>query len=379
MKFHSLLSLQLLSLMAFHSCQSSKGVDMEKMERKEIEMLQMLRTDAFYTEEETDQESGTYYDSLTNWVLTDTATFSYPFTRSIENGNLTIADSDDRCLRFYSWDTEQGGSMTMWGNLIQFRSGQDVKAVHQSIDRQLHPDAQFDEFDFGSYIDTIYTFPCANGSKLYLAESYSSMSGNYSANYLLAMRIQDGNLVSAPCFVRQGKRTDQIGLEHSVASWYFIANLGEGWDWIFRYDQEAQNLYVASTDSMETLIDRYDIYHFNGSDFIYQKTGGPFWLYPELREYQRLELLFKTKDYMIRIDNLDGETMRYTSWKSTQQMSDVPQVVLTGEYNEEENTFLFSQGSYNYAVTLEPNVCLKVLHHGEVILQQKQETQTDGN
>lgn len=70
-----------------------------------------------------------------------------------------------------------------------------------------------------------------------------------------------------------------VGLEHTAADWYFLANLGEGWDWLFQFDPKAQNLYVATTDSMSSITDRYDIYHFNGMDFVYQKTGAPFCKY----------------------------------------------------------------------------------------------------
>ena len=51
-------------------------------------------------------------------------------------------------------------------------------------------------------------------------------------------------------------------------------------------------------------------------------------------------------DYQVFIDielsifNL----LRYASWKSTQQMSDTPELVLNGSYVEKDNTFLFSKG-----------------------------------
>lgn len=131
---------------------------------------------------------------------------------------------------------------------------------------------------------------------------------------------------------------------------------------------------MATTDSMSSITDRYDIYHFNGTNFVYQKTGAPFWLQPQLHHYQRLELFFRTKDYIIRIDKLDEETMRYASWKSTQQMSDTPELVLTGSYVEKDNTFLFSKGSYRYVVTMGDKATLKVQHNGKTILQQTQET-----
>ena len=63
--------------------------------------------------------------------------------------------------------------MICWGNLIQYRSGTEIKAVHQSLDMLLHPDGEHDEIDFGSYIDTIYTYPCTDGSKLYMVDDIS--------------------------------------------------------------------------------------------------------------------------------------------------------------------------------------------------------------
>lgn len=375
MRAYPLLYLSLFSFVTILACKPSRTTQAEKMKEMEKKELKMLEDSQPKSEEEAiENYFGPSHDGLINWVLTDTATFSYPFTRSIEKEYVTIATSDDKCLRIYSWNTGEGGTMICWGNLIQYRNGKEIKAVRQSLDMLLHPDGEHDEMDYGSYIDTIYTYPCTDGSNLYMVDDYFRISGNYSANSLVAMRIKDGKLVSAPCFVRHGKRTDTVGFEHTIADWYFLANMGEGWDWLFRYDEETQNLYVATTDSMNSITDRYDIYHFNGTDFVYQKTGAPFWLNPQLQDYKRLELFFKTKDYMIRIDNLDGETMRYASWKRSQQMSDTPELVLTGSFVEKDNTFLFSKGSYQYVVTMDHKATLKVQHNGKTILQQTQET-----
>ena len=257
MKAYSLLYLSLCSLVTLYACQSSHTTQMEKKE------LKMLEDSQPKSEEEAFENFYTpSHEGLINWVLTDTATFSHPFTQSIEKEYVTIATSDDKCLRIYSWNTGEGGTMICWGNLIQYRSGTEIKAVHQSLDMLLHPDGEHDEIDFGSYIDTIYTYPCTDGSKLYMVDDYFRISSNYSANSLVAMRIKDGNLVSAPCFVRHGKRSDTIGFEHSIADWYFLANLGEGWDWLFQYDKKAQNLYIATTDSMNCIFRRIPVQHF---------------------------------------------------------------------------------------------------------------------
>ena len=51
-----------------------------------------------------------------------------------------------------------------------------------------------------------------------------------------------------------------------------------------------------------------------------------------------------------------------------------PELVLTGNFVEKDNTFLFSKGSYQYVVTMDHKATLKVQHNGRAILQQTQET-----
>ena len=361
MKAYSLLYLSLCSLVTLYACQSSHTTQMEKKE------LKMLEDSQPKSEEEAFENFYTpSHEALINWVLTDTATFSHPFTQSIKKEYVTIATSDDKCLRIYSWNTGEGGTMICWGNLIQYRSGTEIKAVHQSLDMLLHPDGEHDEIDFGSYIDTIYTYPCTDGSKLYMVDDYFRISSNYSANSLVAMRIKDGNLVSAPCFVRHGKRSDTIGFERSIADWYFLANLGEGWDWLFQYDKKAQNLYVATTDSMNCIFRPIRHLPFQWHRFCLSENRSSFLAASSVTPLPTTGTnFFRTKDYIIRIDNLDGETMRYASWKSTQQMSDTPELVLNGNYVEKDNTFLFSKGSYRYVVTMGDKATLKVQHNGK--------------
>lgn len=79
MKAYSLLYLSLCSLVTLYACQSSHTTQMEKKE------LKMLEDSQPKSEEEAFENFYTpSHEGLINWVLTDTATFSYPFTQSIE-------------------------------------------------------------------------------------------------------------------------------------------------------------------------------------------------------------------------------------------------------------------------------------------------------
>ena len=108
MKTKSLLYLSLFSIVTFCACKPSHTPQTEK---KETEITQQTppNEDNQATEEVVVEE-----ESM--------ETFSDSLVQSIENKNVTIANSDDKCLRIYSWDTGQGGTMIQWSNLIQYRS-----------------------------------------------------------------------------------------------------------------------------------------------------------------------------------------------------------------------------------------------------------------
>ena len=78
MKAYSLLYLSLCSLVTLYACQSSHTTQMEKKE------LKMLEDSQPKSEEEAFENFYTpSHEALINWVLTDTATFSHPFTQPL--------------------------------------------------------------------------------------------------------------------------------------------------------------------------------------------------------------------------------------------------------------------------------------------------------
>ena len=265
MKAYSLLYLSLCSLVILYACQSSHTTQMEKKE------LKMLEDSQPKSEEEAFENFYTpSHEALINWVLTDTATFSHPFTQSIKKEYVTIATSDDKCLRIYSWNTGEGGTMICWGNLIQYRSGTEIKAVHQSLDMLLHPDGEHDEIDFGSYIDTIYTYPCTDGSKTVhgrrLFQDIQQLLRQFPGGYA------DKRWKSRQCpLLRTPRQTlRHHRLEHSIADWYFLpiwAKDGTG----FPIRQESTKPVCSHHRQHELHSDRYDIYHFNGTDLSIRK------------------------------------------------------------------------------------------------------------
>lgn len=345
------------------------------MEQKEKEMLSASNPVTYYSDSvEYEDYAMSDRQPLIDWVLKDTATLSYPFTQTCAEGYAHIATSDDGKLRIYSWDTGEGGTMICWGNLIQYRSGKEVLSFHASLDKVLHPEETGEYLSFGGYVETITTIPTHDGEAIYLIQDYFRESSNLGATSVIALRIREGRLVEDSCFVTGDGPASQLGVEHTIADWYYTTNQGDGWDWLFRYDKDKQEIYIPKTDELQTLTDRYDVYRFDGERFAFVRTDGPYWLYPGLRAYERLLLMFETPHFRIRIDRLDDGRLRYASWSKEDPMDTKPALVLTGG-KETDYTYDFENGSYRYVVhSYETRAELELYQDGERLLSEEQET-----
>lgn len=310
---------------------------------------------------------------LVDWVKQDTSTLTHPFSESIKSGYVKVATSSDGKLRVYSWDTGNGGTMIWWANIIQYKYGKEVMTFAKSLYGVMHPEKSDEmEIDYGSHIDTILTVPTHSGDAIYLVEDYFRESSNLGYTSLQAICIKNGKLEEAPVFEAADGLHNSIGNEHTIADWYFVANMGEGWDWTFSYDTENKELYVATVDDMQCYTDQYDIYRFENDRFVYKRTSGPSWLNPELRTFKRLELLFETDNYIIRIDRMHDDKLRYASWKVGEKPLAKPDLVLYGG-KESEYKLSFINGNYTYNIHLEEGSnMLEITHKGIVILESKQ-------
>lgn len=143
-------------------------------------------------------------------------------------------------------------------------------------------------------------------------------------------------------------------VNYCISDWYFTTN-GEGYDWMYEFDKDNGNIYVPISDSEMT--DRYLLYHFDGKRFVKKGEVGHRGLHPSLQRYKRLLSYFKTKDYIIRVDQLDDDNLRYSSWKSNAELSEKPELVIVGGHvlksnndNSIENSYLFINEGVKYVV-----------------------------
>lgn len=328
-------------------------------------------------EQETDEDNEWYkrqraldhiYEEITDWILTDTGTFSYDFCRFREESIMTAHTSPDGNLRIYTWDTGRGGTMICWDNIIQLRENGKIKAYHSSLYHHCFPDdPDYEpENDYASAVVGITQHTLGKGKTLYMVENNFREWSNMSYSSLEAYAIQNGRLAPQEVFHKDNETTYYIGMEHTNSDWYFNANYGEGWDWLFRFNPADSCIY-AMREEENRLLDRYDTYRLTNGQFIYQSEKGPFWLHPSVRHFRQLAVLFQVKGFRIRIDNIDNGTFRYTAWNSNQLMSDKPELVIQ-EGKMKNDAFIFHNGAFTYKVSIREDEYRLIVYKGSKIV-----------
>lgn len=359
-----------LGLMGMTSCSTQTDEKrLAEYTRREVEFRKGL--------EESWEKRDKVNRDFAKWLLKDTCTYYYDFpslTDSLET--ITIATSDDGKVRIYSWDTWMGGTMIDWDNVIQYRSADDkLKTFDGCVwDIEKTSGDEEDEGDFGCYTKAIYSFQRKDGQTIYVTDSYFRESSMYGFNTLDAFCISDGKLQSVTDAFVTPDRTmkSDVGAEYIIPSWYFLTD-GKGWDWVFSLDKETQTFYVPVTGEEEIpdcMTDQYDLYKFNGHQFVYIGRDGGYWLHPSLRKFDRLCSLFKSGKYLIRVDELQDGSYRYVSWSGTEDMLQKPDLVIeNGVFDEHNRCYSFVNGDYKYRLLeQEKKDKLEVYHKNKRIL-----------
>ena len=159
-----------------------------------------------------------------------------------------------------------------------------------------------------------------------------------------------------------GTNLDDGGLpdvNYNIVDWSDITN-GEGFDWIYEYEKEERNIYVPLSEGEmgpRQMTDRYLLYHFDGKRFVKKGEVGHRGIHPSVQQYKRLLCFFKTKDYVIRVDQMADGALRYASWKSNMSLSEKPDLVIMGgrmikedNYSHSEDIYLFTNEGVEYQI-----------------------------
>lgn len=140
-------------------------------------------------------------------VCVQPAIMADPLKKASEAG-LQVLTSDDKKLRCYSWNSELGGTMRIFYDLIAYESDRNQLKVEEC-----NP-AGNDESP-GSYFEDIYLIKTKDGKAVYIVQGLTIESSVDHARTIRAYVIANGKLTAYPFFQTTKKVLDSISYEFS--------------------------------------------------------------------------------------------------------------------------------------------------------------------
>ena len=254
----------------------------------------------------------------------------YPFDELAEKMEMDIKCSDDGRVRVFYWNTWLGGTCP------------DIERYTLLKGDDGHVHLLEEGHDSPQLLD-IYQLTSSQGERVYLMHEYFREWSSYGAAWVWCCHIKGNTLDTLPLFPHGDSA---IGTEYNIPEWYFIANDGEGWEWLFELHDN--KLYVPVVVD-NGITDRYILYQWDGQRLDSVGNVGNRRLHPSLQNYNNLCSYFVTSGFRVRVDDMGDGTFRYASWPRSKQPSAKPDlVVYDGTHDEHSGQYVFHNDGYTY-------------------------------
>jgi hypothetical protein len=179
----------------------------------------------------------------------------------IEGENeITVAASDDRRMRIYSWDTETGDEMHIYNAVMQYDAGGGTKAKVLK-DISLHKDNKEDP---GVLYPEIFTL--GDGKKYYLVVYSSIISSKDAKKGVRAYTVENSEIADANIFQLPNGTTNKIEYTYDYYSNYDYKKMKENQV----IHMEKGKLYVPLAEG-DKITGKWNVYRFDGGKLVLEK------------------------------------------------------------------------------------------------------------
>ena len=182
----------------------------------------------------------------------------------------------------------------------------------------------------------------ADGGTIYIDECVQAYYGG-SVSYDYFLKAWDENLQPVEVFEKISQTGEKYYQAYSDTitsyfGWYATVPYGD----FYAFNEAGNMLYCACGQ------DRFSVYQFDGQHFVYRGEDGGFWLHPSLRSFSRMVNVCETKDFVVRVDEVDAGG-RYALWNKGAEsypeiMERVPDLVI---YNGQLDRVMIGYSEYN--------------------------------
>lgn len=292
---------------------------------------------------------GEQQEKFAQWILTDPTTFYMDLHDCADSLSITITQSSDGKVRFYTWWDGEGGTMVFHKNIYQTLRNNKVRAY----DLRTPEEEAYESFPFA-----IRQIESSKGT-IYLIFSESIVSSSYVVYDVSSYQINKrGKLIPVNIFEYKDETAVTIkdrdnNLSNCVGSdnpsLPYSAFQKNGWLDNFFFDLTKNDIYIYDDN------DYYHHYQWNGTLFEYRyKTYNP----ALIRFIERSTLLaceVELERLFVRIDKVDG-AYRYIAWEKDSIFTSTPELIIkNGWYHEVKKEYHFTNNNYEYVVNVRNN------------------------
>jgi hypothetical protein len=184
------------------------------------------------------------------------------------DAGLTVASSADNKVRFYSWDTQTGGTMHFFNAIAQYKPDPtDAKTEELVIFPSGRKKVSDGDIESGYVYSSLKQMNTNDGRRIYFAFATGIYGGIDHAAVIQAFEIKNKTLKKAAVFKTKTELLDEI-------SCGFHAGDDE-----ITLDEKAKKLLIPLLKDPGTPTGKYLVYIFDGHQFVYKdvesgsKTG----------------------------------------------------------------------------------------------------------
>jgi hypothetical protein len=190
------------------------------------------------------------------WLNKDQRTASMSFAKLKERG-VTIAESKDKKVRVYSWDTRTGGTMRFYEAVIQYKGTGGYKTV------VLADPENTEEGTPGSWFAKVDQLKTAAGKTIYLLTGNSVLATREAGRIMIGVAINGTKLEQNLHLFKT-----EIGLTDELSIGFTIEDFETDYRATILFNEKTKQLLVpAVSEETWLLTGKKEVYGFNGKYF----------------------------------------------------------------------------------------------------------------
>lgn len=175
---------------------------------------------------------------------------------------MKITTSKDKKFRMYSWDEQRGGTMHMYGAVLQYVAADQVNSLVYHKDTIINGEWTGPSY----YYTNVYHVTGLDTRTYYLVERRSTLSSTVHTLGIQCFTIENNDVTEVPMFDAGGEFTSTLDVEIDDA------HVGDKKEAEIQFSADNRKMYLPQLiDSKATK--RFLTYEFDGYHYIYQKVG----------------------------------------------------------------------------------------------------------